>query len=89
MGLVLLEAQASGTAVIGSRVGGIPEFIQVPETGRVFDSGDADQLASLILELIEGKLVPRPATCRSWAEQFDWERVAEQHTTLYKDYTDK
>jgi glycosyltransferase involved in cell wall biosynthesis len=40
MGYSLLESMACGTPAIASRVGGMPEFIRMGETGFVFDSRD-------------------------------------------------
>jgi len=50
-GLSIAESQACGTPVIGSQSGGIPELIEDGKTGRLFESGDAQQLAEIIREL--------------------------------------
>ena len=55
LGMVLLEAMANGTAVIGSRVGGIPEIIKDGYNGYLFEIGDADRLASRIKILFEDR----------------------------------
>jgi glycosyltransferase involved in cell wall biosynthesis len=47
-GLVLLEAMASGKAVIGSRVGGIPELVREGETGFVVEPNDPRALSAAI-----------------------------------------
>ncbi len=43
-GLVIFEAFACGKPVVGSRIGGIPEFIKDNETGITFEPGDSDDL---------------------------------------------
>jgi len=49
----LLEAMACGCAVVGSRVGGLPELTGAnEERGLLFPSGDADGLASRLERLI-------------------------------------
>lgn len=53
MGRVLLEAQAMGKPVIGTRVGGIPEVIQEGETGLVVPPQDSKALAEAILALLK------------------------------------
>lgn len=50
--LAVLEAMACGKPVLGSRIGGIPELIVQGETGLLFESGDAQQLAECILTLL-------------------------------------
>jgi len=47
--LSLLEAQAAGKPVIGSRIGGIPELIDEGRTGWLFPAGDAPALAALLV----------------------------------------
>jgi len=50
-GLVILEAMACGLPVIGSAVGGIPEFIVQGQTGSLFPAGDHRALAHHITQL--------------------------------------
>ena len=42
--MAVLEAMASGKAVIASRNGGIPELVEEGTTGLLFESGNADEL---------------------------------------------
>lgn len=53
LGRVVFEAMACGTAVIGSRVGGIPELIQDNETGFLVSPGDALELAGRLKYIFE------------------------------------
>lgn len=50
-GLVNIEALASGLPVIGSRIGGIPEFIEEGETGFLFPAEDDSNLATLLASI--------------------------------------
>ncbi|MBO3803181.1 MAG: glycosyltransferase [Candidatus Brockarchaeota archaeon] len=52
--LVLIEAMACGTPVIGSRAGGIPNLIEDGETGFLVREGDPKELSEKILEVISG-----------------------------------
>ncbi len=51
-GLVLVEAMSSGTPVLASRVGGIPEIVTDNETGFLVPPADSKALAARLLELI-------------------------------------
>jgi len=49
----VIEASAAGRAVIGTRVGGIPDIIAPGVNGLLVASGDASALASAIVELVD------------------------------------
>jgi glycosyltransferase involved in cell wall biosynthesis len=53
MSRVLIEAMACGKAVIGSRVGGIPEVIDEGVTGLLFESENDADLAARMRELLD------------------------------------
>lgn len=48
-GMVVVEAFASGTPVIASRIGGLPDMVRGGETGLLFEPGDARDLARKLL----------------------------------------
>jgi glycosyltransferase involved in cell wall biosynthesis len=52
-GLVNLEAQACGTTVVGSRIGGVPEYVVDGQTGLLFPAGDHHALAQCVRRLVE------------------------------------
>jgi alpha-maltose-1-phosphate synthase len=86
LGIVNLEAMACGTAVVGSRVGGIPEVVADGETGLLVPPGDPSALAGAINDLLgnEGRAeqMGRLGRARSVAE-FGWASVAAQTAALY------
>ena len=51
MGLAIKEAMFSGVAVVGNKVGGIPEAIVHEKTGLVIDTSDEEVLGQAILRL--------------------------------------
>ena len=70
-GLVLAESLACGTPVVGSNDGGIPEIVDRPEIGRLFDGDEPAGLARALLEVLE--LAGDPGTiaaCRERAGEF-------------------
>ena len=85
-GLVLVEAMACGTPVVGYSDGGIPEVIDSPGVGRLFDRLDADALADALLEVIELARKPETAAvCRTRAEEYSTERCTERYLELYRE----
>jgi glycosyltransferase involved in cell wall biosynthesis len=53
--LVLLEAMASGRAVVAGNIGGIPEIVIGGETGLLCTPGDPEDLSRKILRLLKDK----------------------------------
>lgn len=51
--LSVLEAWASGKAVVASRVGGLPELIEEGRTGLLYNADDLDGLARCLAELLD------------------------------------
>ncbi len=83
-GLVLAEALACGTPVVGYADGAIPEVIDRPGIGRLFDALDADTLASALSETLA--LAGDPDTvgrCRARAAELSSDRCTERYLELY------
>jgi glycosyltransferase involved in cell wall biosynthesis len=47
----ILESFALGKPVVGTRIGGIPEMVRQKETGWQFQSGNVEELASILAEV--------------------------------------
>jgi glycosyltransferase involved in cell wall biosynthesis len=52
LGIVILESLSSGTPVIGSDIGGIPEIIRDGFNGFVFKRGDSKSLAEILRKVV-------------------------------------
>ena len=63
LGLVALESLATGTPVVASRTGGLPEIVQDQVFGRLVKPGDSESLADAIIELANDR-----AKCRAFGE---------------------
>jgi len=86
LGLTSIEAQASGTPVIVSDAGGLPETVAAGESGLVFANGNVAQLGDAVLGLLESE--PRRAAlaagARRWAMQtFSWDTIASELEAVY------
>jgi starch synthase len=87
MGIVNLEAMACETAVVASRVGGIPEVVAEGETGFLVDPGNAPELAERVNELLgDPELAARfgKAGRKRAVEHFSWRTIAERTADLYR-----
>jgi starch synthase len=86
LGIVNLEAMACGTAVVASRIGGIPEVVVDGETGLLVPPEDPYALAAALNELARdperAEAMGRAGRERAIAE-FDWTAIAAQTAALY------
>jgi colanic acid/amylovoran biosynthesis glycosyltransferase len=86
LGMVLLEAAATGLPVIGSRVGGIPECILEGRTGFLVPERDDAALAQRMAELLEDTVKRRQMGTEGRAlieSRFDIHRQTEALENLY------
>jgi glycosyltransferase involved in cell wall biosynthesis len=86
-GVVVLEALASGTPVIGSRVGGIPEMIEDGGNGWLVDSNDPGALRRAItIALADREHVnSMRGPARRSVDRFDLDRLPMALDTAYLD----
>jgi glycosyltransferase involved in cell wall biosynthesis len=88
LGLSLLEAMASGTPVVASRIGGLPEVVRDGETGFLVPPGDVAELRDRI-----GRLLGDRALAARMGEQartdvlerFTWTACADRCLAAYQE----
>jgi starch synthase len=88
LGIVNLEAMACATAVVGSRVGGIPEVVADGMTGLLVAPDDPAALAMAL-----NTVLTQPSLATSMGQagrdravsEFGWRTVAEQTAALYSE----
>lgn len=76
LGIVFLEASASGVAVVAGDSGGAPETVLEGETGRVVDGRSHDQIVEAIADLLAdpGQARRMGAAGRRWiARDWNWD----------------
>jgi starch synthase len=93
LGIVNLEAMGCETAVLASRVGGIPEVVAHNETGRLvdYDANNAAKFESDFTNQIED-LMANPTLLKEMGragriraeKHFGWDAVAKQTIELYR-----
>ena len=85
LGMVFLEASATGLPVLAGDSGGAPDTVQPGRTGYVVNGRDRVELAARIVELLAE---PERAAAfgragRAWVEQdWQWDRIADRMAEL-------
>jgi glycosyltransferase involved in cell wall biosynthesis len=90
LGLSVLEAMASGTPVVASRLGGVPEIVTDGETGYLVEPGDVgalrDRLQQLLGDPDRAERMGRAAREAVMA-RFTWAACAERCVAAYEELT--
>ena len=92
LGIVNLEAMGCETAVLASRVGGIPEVVAHQETGILVDYSEDHSRFEAELTRAISELMADPARCERYGKagreraqtHFGWDAVAAQTIALYR-----
>jgi len=89
--LVGIEAMSVGRPVIGSRVGGIPEWLDDGKTGLLVDPGNSAQITEKVIQLFSNrKLMEKMGeNGRKKAEQFDIKKHIKEIEIIYQEVIDK
>jgi phosphatidylinositol alpha-mannosyltransferase len=91
-GMVVTESLATGTPVVGTKDGALPELITEGQTGYLFDVGDIDSveptnasgLADAILKTMQLSVLPETATrCRASVVEHSWDEMSPKYEAMY------
>jgi len=84
-GLVGVEAMSTGRPVIGSRIGGIPEWLDDGKTGFLVDPGNSEQIAEKVIQLLSDRnlLEQMGKNARRKAKQFSIEKHVVEMEKVY------
>jgi phosphatidylinositol alpha-1,6-mannosyltransferase len=85
LGIVFLEASATGLPVIAGDSGGAPDAVRQDETGLVVDGTDVDEVASALVGLLTDRERTRRMgeAGRAWVETaWQWDTIAERLAEL-------
>ena len=88
LGMVFLEASASGVAVIAGRSGGAPETVQHNKTGLVVDGRSVNEIADAVTEMLADpdRAAAMGAAGRDWVtSQWRWDALAARLSELMRD----
>lgn len=86
-GLILVESLASGTPVLGTPVGAIPEVLSPIAESLLLESAAPEHLAEGIQDALSGKCVlPSMQECETYAaENYAWPVIASKVTAVYRE----
>ena len=85
LGVVFLEALASGTCVIGSDVGGIPDIIKHNRTGILVKQKYPRQLAEVIIKLLSNEKLRKNLAINGQKyvrQNYSWELIGKKFNEL-------
>lgn len=88
MPMVLLEALASGCAVIATKVGAVPNLVVSGETGILVEPGDANGLAKAMISLVSDRALRMSVAARGMAlvdREYSALKMAERYLNLYNE----
>lgn len=87
LGLVVLEAMASGLPVIATPAGGVADHLRDGENGIAFPARDREALARamVLLAMDRGRAARLGANARATAEHLDWSCELDRLDASYRD----
>ena len=86
LGNSFLEAMAASVPVIGTPVGGIPDFLKNEETGLFCEVGNPTDIAQKIEKLVFDDVLRKKITQNALKlvkEKYDWENIAREYANIY------
>src|SRR5690606_35599033 len=84
--LPAVEAMATGTPLVASRAGALPEVVGEDGAGRLVPPGDAEALSAAVAELLDNDAERARMSEAAWRrvqERFTWRPVAEATARHY------
>jgi glycosyltransferase involved in cell wall biosynthesis len=88
LGLSVLEAMASGTPVVASRLDGLPEIVRDGETGFLVRPGDVGELRDRVAQLLADRALAARMGRRARdlvLEEFTWAACAQRCLAAYRE----
>jgi glycosyltransferase involved in cell wall biosynthesis len=87
MGNAFLEAMAAEVPIIGTPIGGIPDFLKDKQTGLFCRPNDPEDLAEVINVALNNADIKNRLIKNAWmlvAEKYNWHKIAIQYRIFYQ-----
>ncbi len=85
-GLVVVEALASGTPVLVTPVGGLPDVVRGLSPSLVLEGTEPTDIARGIANALLGRVeMPSEAACIAYANCFSWDEIARRVQLVYRE----
>ncbi len=86
LGTAFLEAMAVGVPIIGTRVGGIVDFIEEGQTGLFCETGDSEDIGRKIVQILSNPELRNRLSengQRLVKEKYGWDFIAKEFKNIY------
>jgi len=83
-GIVYLEAAASGIPSLAARLAGAAEAVAEGRSGFFVDTPDVASIRDALARYLAGETRFDADTCRDFARDFDWKRIADMCEATYR-----
>jgi D-inositol-3-phosphate glycosyltransferase len=85
-GLVAAEAQACGTPVVATRIGGLTDVVDDGSTGFLIEGWDPEDHAEAVLRFLDDPELAAKmgASAVKWSRRFSWDATFRRYIELYK-----
>ncbi len=86
LGLVILEAMASGVPVIAAPAGGVADHLRHDENGLAYPPGDVEAMAAAMVEMVDdpARRAKLAVGARQTAERLSWEEELDRLSESYR-----
>ncbi|MBU1102183.1 glycosyltransferase family 4 protein, partial [Patescibacteria group bacterium] len=91
LGNSFLEAMAAGVPIIGTKVGGIPDFLRDGETGLFCEARNPQSIAEKITLLLSDEILRQRliANARKLVEEkYNWDNIAQKMGNIFEKLAD-
>lgn len=89
LGIAFLEAMAMGVAIVATKVGGIPDFLEEGVTGLFCEVSNPESIAAAIKRLLDDSALRERIAANGRKlvrEKYDWDLIAKEMNRLFLEF---